>query len=110
MWFLLNAPTSSSTRRVALARGSLGSASSSRDPEPRLRFSQSLCLCRAVRESLALDPVGRRGRELKEHEDVLDSILCAYLAFHLWRWGWQQNEMLCDLESGYIVIPRRHTN
>ena len=46
-----------------------------------------------------------RGGDLKAHEDVLDAILCAYLAFHLWRWGWERNEMFGNLESGHIVVP-----
>ena len=58
-----------------------------------------------VDEFLAVDLESLRGRGLKEYEDVLDSILCAYLAFHLWRWGWGQNEMIGDLDSGYIVVP-----
>ncbi len=54
---------------------------------------------------LKTDVATLRGHQLKYHEDILDSILCAYLAFHLWRWGWQKNEMIGDLDSGYIVVP-----
>jgi predicted RNase H-like nuclease len=46
-----------------------------------------------------------RGRALKFYEDSLDAIVCAYLAFHLWQWGWQGSEMFGDLETGYIVVP-----
>jgi predicted RNase H-like nuclease len=59
-----------------------------------------------VADFLAIDPSELRGQRLKEHEDVLDSILCAYLAFHLWRWGWRESEMIGDLAAGYIVVPR----
>jgi predicted RNase H-like nuclease len=46
-----------------------------------------------------------RGAALKQYEDTLDAILCSYLAFHLWRWGWERSEMIGDLETGYIVNP-----
>lgn len=52
-----------------------------------------------------LDLKSLRGRQLKSYEDTLDAILCAYLAFHLWRWGWQRSELVGNLESGYIVVP-----
>ena len=48
-----------------------------------------------------------RGRSLKSYEDALDAVFCAYLAFHYWRWGAERNEMIGDLESGYIVVPTR---
>ncbi len=47
-----------------------------------------------------------RGRSLKHHEDLLDSIFCAYLAFYLWRWSWERSEMIGDLDHGYIVVPK----
>lgn len=54
---------------------------------------------------LSIDPVHLRGRALKHHEDSLDAALCAYLAFHLWRWGWERSERFGDLQGGYIVVP-----
>jgi predicted RNase H-like nuclease len=45
------------------------------------------------------------GRALKEHEDSLDATLCAYLAYHCWRFGAERNEMIGDLATGYIVVP-----
>jgi len=69
--------------------------------------STPFALTGSVSEFLNVDPTSLKGRQLKQHEDVLDGILCAYLAFHLWRWGWEQNEMLGDLDSGYVIVPRR---
>ncbi|MBT9317779.1 DUF429 domain-containing protein [Leptothoe spongobia] len=51
----------------------------------------------------AVPPVG--GAALKAVEDQLDSIVCAYGAAHWWYWGHQRNQVLGDLESGYIVVP-----
>ena len=56
-------------------------------------------------ELLTRDLNGLRGRALKRYEDTLDAVFCAYLAFHLWRWGWERSEVLGDLTAGYIVVP-----
>ena len=45
------------------------------------------------------------GKELKAIEDMLDSLICAYVAAHWWYWGKAKNLVLGDLDSGYIVIP-----
>ena len=59
-------------------------------------------------KSLALIPAIARkltGKELKAIEDMLDSLICAYVAAHWWYWGEAKNLVLGDLDSGYIVIP-----
>lgn len=56
---------------------------------------------------LGQDPERLRGRDLKQHEDSLDALFCAYLAYHCWCWGEERNEMIGDLETGYIVVPKR---
>jgi predicted RNase H-like nuclease len=56
-------------------------------------------------EILIRDPWALSGRSLKHHEDTLDAILCAYLAWYCWRWGLERNEMFGTLEHGYIVVP-----
>jgi predicted RNase H-like nuclease len=48
-----------------------------------------------------------RGAALKEYEDSLDALFCAFLAWHCWRWGAARNEMFGSLEQGYIVVPKR---
>ena len=47
-----------------------------------------------------------RGTHLKEYEDLLDALFCALLAFRLWAFGWSRNEMIGDLPTGYIVVPK----
>ncbi len=45
------------------------------------------------------------GAALKAVEDQLDSIVCAYGAAHWWYWGHHRNQVLGDLNAGYIVVP-----
>jgi predicted RNase H-like nuclease len=59
----------------------------------------------ALAALLAVDAGALAGRALKHHEDRLDAVLCAYLAFHLWRFGWKRSERIGDLRTGYIVVP-----
>ncbi|MEB3182468.1 MAG: DUF429 domain-containing protein [Nostocaceae cyanobacterium] len=47
------------------------------------------------------------GVALKETEDKLDSLICAYIAAYWWYWGEQRNLVLGDKTTGYIVIPQR---
>jgi predicted RNase H-like nuclease len=55
---------------------------------------------------LGTDLATRRGAALKRHEDLLDAVFCAYLAWHFWRWGQERNEVFGDLRTGYIVLPK----
>ena len=60
------------------------------------------------KKSLAAIPAIARqltGKELKAIEDMLDSLICAYVAAHWWYWGEAKNLVLGDLDNGYIVIP-----
>jgi predicted RNase H-like nuclease len=61
----------------------------------------SACLERLLRAR----PEALRGRALKCLEDLLDAVLCAYLAWHFWRWGEERNEVFGDRQTGYIVVP-----
>jgi predicted RNase H-like nuclease len=45
------------------------------------------------------------GTLLKLHEDVLDAIFCAYLAYYFWYWGPERNEVFGEVETGYIINP-----
>ncbi|MEM6404122.1 MAG: DUF429 domain-containing protein [Cyanobacteria bacterium P01_D01_bin.116] len=47
------------------------------------------------------------GKILKASEDKLDSLICAYVGAYWWYWGEQQNLVLGDKSTGYIVIPNR---
>jgi len=57
-------------------------------------------------EVLERDMTILRGKALKRHEDTLDAIFCAYLAWHCWRWGAERNEMFGTFADGYIVVPK----
>lgn len=46
------------------------------------------------------------GKELKAIEDMLDSLLCAYVGAYWWYWGDERNIVLGDRDTGYIVIPK----
>lgn len=61
----------------------------------------------ALHDLLSRDTEELRGGDLKRYEDTLDALFCAYLALHCWNWGEAGNEMIGDLESGYIVVPTR---
>jgi predicted RNase H-like nuclease len=62
----------------------------------------SECLDELLGRNLAI----RRGNMLKQHEDLLDAVFCAYLAWHFWRWGEEGNEVYGDLRTGYVVVPK----
>jgi predicted RNase H-like nuclease len=60
---------------------------------------------RCLEELLRARPENLRGQALKCLEDWLDAVLCAYLAWHFWRWGEERNEVFGDRRTGYIVVP-----
>lgn len=45
------------------------------------------------------------GRDLKSHEDSMDAVFCAYLAYYFWYWRLDRNHVFGDLTTGYIVNP-----
>lgn len=71
--------------------------------EPELEFSE------VDRATLAEIP--HSGAALKQLEDQLDSIICAYVAAHWWYWGLERNWVLGaetpeeSCVTGYIVVP-----
>jgi predicted RNase H-like nuclease len=54
---------------------------------------------------LSEDHLTKRGRALKDYEDQLDAIMCAYIALYYWWWGLERCHVFGDLENGYIVSP-----
>ncbi len=56
-------------------------------------------------ELLTSDLNELKGKGLKRYEDTLDALICAYLAFFYWTWGGEKNELIGDLQAGYIVNP-----
>lgn len=61
---------------------------------------------------LDLPDVPSVGRALKDLEDRLDSLICAYIAAYWWYWGAERNWVLGNVvledccTSGYIVVPQ----
>lgn len=44
--------------------------------------------------------------ERKGYEDLLDALLCAYVALHAWHGGPSATLVLGSVEEGYMVLPR----
>ncbi|MCX6590974.1 MAG: DUF429 domain-containing protein [Acidobacteria bacterium] len=53
-----------------------------------------------------LPAIPTAGKPLKAVEDQLDAIVAAYVGWHWWRYGSEQNQVLGDEQTGYIVLPR----
>ncbi|QAA76884.1 MAG: hypothetical protein BIP78_1118 [Candidatus Bipolaricaulis sibiricus] len=79
-------------RRLRGLLGTLAESEPSLDAEPLLA---------------TLDPEGLRGRALKAVEDLLDALVCAYIALHLWYWGEAGCRRFGDLDMGYVLVPIR---
>ena len=58
-----------------------------------------------ARELLNLDPTSLIKARLKDYEDRLDGLMCAYIAHYLWRWGMARARVFGNLSEGYIVSP-----
>jgi predicted RNase H-like nuclease len=46
-----------------------------------------------------------RGRRLKEYEDRVDALMCAYIALYAFRWGMARCRSFGTIEGGYIFTP-----
>jgi predicted RNase H-like nuclease len=66
---------------------------------PMLRESAMLT------DILERETAGFSGSELKVHEDRLDAIVCAYLAYYFWYWRSERCETFGDIDTGYITNP-----
>jgi predicted RNase H-like nuclease len=69
------------------------------DAEPRVRRNEVLD------GLLSQESIQLNGQRLKNYEDQLDALFCAYLAYYFWYWRWNRNEMFGDVNSGYILNP-----
>ena len=68
-----------------------------RDAKPPLKGTKKLLK--------KTDVYGLRGKALKQYEDTLDAITCAYVAYFLWWHGPQRARTYGDLEHGHIIVP-----
>lgn len=74
-----------------------------RSYDPPLQYSLEL-------QNRLFEPVideSIKGGELKSFEDLLDAYFCCYLALFEWRFGPERSEMIGDMATGYIVVPKR---
>jgi predicted RNase H-like nuclease len=53
----------------------------------------------------AQDVAALRGRRLKDYEDRVDALMCAYIALYAFRWGAARCRTFGTLEDGYIFTP-----
>lgn len=73
----------------------------------RLRsFEPRLAVNALLSSFLARDLNSLRGQHLKNYEDAIDAIVCAYLAYYYWVWREERTELFGDIEAGYILNPR----
>ncbi|BAZ79993.1 DUF429 domain-containing protein [Sphaerospermopsis kisseleviana CS-549] len=62
----------------------------------------SPCICSSFPSEIP-----NTGKQLKETEDKLDSLICAYVSAYWWFWGTEKNLVLGDESTGYIVVPEK---
>jgi predicted RNase H-like nuclease len=55
---------------------------------------------------LQLPEIPSSGPALKELEDEMDAVLCAYIGAHWWYWGRERNLVCGNATEGYIVVPQ----
>ncbi len=68
--------------------------------EPVLKFSPE------VNKQIGIDVTEFKGGRYKQFDDLLDGILCAYLAYYFWYRGEDGCWVVGDLETGYVTLPR----
>ena len=53
----------------------------------------------------AQDVAALRGRRLKDYEDQVDALMCAYIALYAFRWGTARCRSFGTFDGGYIFTP-----
>ncbi len=54
---------------------------------------------------LTQEVAGLRGKRLKEYEDRVDALFCAYIALYAFRWGMARCRVFGSFTEGYIFTP-----
>jgi predicted RNase H-like nuclease len=67
-----------------------------KDAEPALLNTDDL---------LAQDITRLIKARLKDYEDILDGLMCAYIAHYLWHWGMARARVFGNITQGYITTP-----
>ena len=57
---------------------------------------------------MGIDITEYKSGSYKHFDDLLDGIVCAYLAYYFCNWGSDRSWMLRDLEHGCVLLPRCH--
>ena len=52
------------------------------------------------------DLSGIIGSRLKQIEDGMDALTCAYIVFYYWQHGQEGAEVIGDMANGYVVVPK----
>ena len=60
---------------------------------------------RILSSLLEADIGSLRGRAIKNHEDRVDALLCAYMASYYARWRKRRCRVYGDVDTGYILCP-----
>jgi predicted RNase H-like nuclease len=68
--------------------------------EPVLRFSAD------VRNQTSVDITKFKGVRYKAFDDLLDGILCAYLAYYFWHWGEDGCRVVGEPATGSVTLPK----
>ncbi|OGS50355.1 MAG: hypothetical protein A3K65_08280 [Euryarchaeota archaeon RBG_16_68_12] len=77
-----------------------------RELESHLRgLSRSDPAMAGIEQAFEPDVRTLHGGRLKDYDDLLDGILCAYIAAYYWTWGTRRCAIVGSLEGGYIVTP-----
>jgi predicted RNase H-like nuclease len=71
------------------------------------RYREMLLTRLPLLDELELPPIPQNGPALKELEDQMDAVLCAYIAAHWWMYGTARNAVFGTAADGYIVVPAR---
>jgi predicted RNase H-like nuclease len=54
---------------------------------------------------LQVDVGSLKGRQLKDYEDQMDALMCAYIALYGFRWGCERCHSFGNLQEGHIFTP-----
>jgi predicted RNase H-like nuclease len=63
-----------------------------------------------LRLPASLPVIPHTGAAMKDVEDQMDAVMCAYVGAHWWHWGAERNLVCGSAEEGYIVVPHRQTS
>jgi predicted RNase H-like nuclease len=55
---------------------------------------------------ISTDTENLAGQRLKDYEDGIDGLVCAYVGYYYWHWKLARTEIFGDLRTGYIVNPQ----